>query len=91
MSRRSFCFSGRAASAASSSWTAGAGFEWAFSDIWSVRFEYDYYGFGTRSVTFIDNVSGTVGPLDIRQNIQVVKLGFNLHVFGQPGARPLGW
>lgn len=72
-------------------WTAGAGLEWAFSDIWSVRFEYDYFGFGTRSVTLIDNVSGTVGPLDIRQNIQVVKLGFNLHVFGQPGAWPLGW
>jgi outer membrane immunogenic protein len=72
-------------------WTAGAGLEWAFSDIWSVRLEYDYYGFGTRSVNFIDNVSGTVGPLDIRQNIQVVKLGFNLHVFGQPGAWPLGW
>ena len=44
-------------------WTAGAGVEWAFSDIWSVKLEYDYYGFGTRSVTFIDNVSGTVGPL----------------------------
>jgi outer membrane immunogenic protein len=72
-------------------WTAGAGLEWAFSDIWSVRFEYDYYGFGTRGVSVIDNVSGTVGPLDIRQNVQVVKLGFNLHVFGQPGAWPLGW
>lgn len=72
-------------------WTAGAGLEWAFSDIWSVRLEYDYYGFGTRSVTVIDNVSGTAGPLDIRQNIQVIKLGFNLHVFGGPAAWPRGW
>ena len=52
---------------------------------WSVKLEYDYYGFGTRSVTFIDNVSGTVGPLDIKQNIQIVKLGFNFHVLGRPG------
>ena len=62
-------------------WTAGAGLEWAFSDIWSLKLEYDYYGFGTRSVTFIDNVSATVGPLDIKQNIQVIKLGVNFHVY----------
>ena len=62
-------------------WTAGAGLEWAFSDIWSVRLEFDYYGFGTRGVTLIDNVSGTVGPLDIKQSIQVVKVGFNFHPF----------
>ena len=62
-------------------WTAGAGLESAVSDIWSVRLEFDYYGFGTRSMTFIDDVSGTVGPLDIEQSIQVVKVGFNFHPF----------
>jgi outer membrane immunogenic protein len=72
-------------------WTAGAGVEWAFSDIWSVRLEYDYYGFGTRSVTVIDNVSATVGPLDIRQNIQIVKVGFNFHPFAGWTGMPLGW
>jgi outer membrane immunogenic protein len=61
-------------------WTAGAGIEWAFWDNWSVKLEYDYYGFGTRSVTFIDNITGTVGPMEINQNIQVVKLGLNFHV-----------
>jgi hypothetical protein len=35
-------------------------------------------------VTFIDNVSGTVGPLDIKQNIQVIKLGLSFHVFAGP-------
>ena len=70
-------------------WTAGAGVEWAFSDIWSVRLEYDYYGFGTRSVNFIDNVSGTVGPLDIKQDIQVIKVGVNFHPY--PIGAPLGW
>ena len=38
-------------------WTAGAGVEWALWNNWSVKLEYDYYGFGTRSVTFIDNRS----------------------------------
>ena len=32
-------------------WTAGAGVEWALWDDWSVKLEYDYYGFGTRNVT----------------------------------------
>jgi opacity protein-like surface antigen len=27
-------------------WTAGAGVEWAFWNDWSVKLEYDYYGFG---------------------------------------------
>lgn len=70
-------------------WTAGAGVEWAVWNNWSVKLEYDYYGFGTRSVTFIDNVSGTIGPLDVKQNIQVIKLGVNLHVYAT-GA-PLNW
>jgi outer membrane immunogenic protein len=69
-------------------WTAGAGLEWALWRDWSIKLEYDYYGFGTRSVTFIDNITGTVGPLDIKQNIQVVKLGVNLHIF--PGS-PASW
>ncbi|MDR3421593.1 MAG: outer membrane beta-barrel protein [Xanthobacteraceae bacterium] len=72
-------------------WTAGAGVEWALWNDWSLRLEYDYYGFGTRSVTFIDNVTGTVGPLDIKQNIQVVKLGLNFHVFAGPPVAPFGW
>ena len=62
-------------------WTAGAGIEWAFWNDWSIKLEYDYYGFATRGVTFIDNVSGTVGPLDIKQNIQVIKLGVNFHLY----------
>jgi len=70
-------------------WTAGAGIEWAFCSDWSLKLEYDYYGFGTHSVSFIDNVSGTVGPLDIKQNIQVVKVGLNFHVYATGG--PLGW
>jgi outer membrane immunogenic protein len=73
-------------------WTAGAGIEWALWHDWSLKLEYDYYGFGTSTVTFIDNVSGNVGPLDIKQSIQVVKLGLNFHIFAESAAAaPLRW
>jgi outer membrane immunogenic protein len=66
-------------------WTAGAGVEWALWQDWSVRLEYDYYGFGQRSVTLIDNtISGATGPENIRQTIQVITLGVNFHVFAGP-------
>jgi len=66
-------------------WTAGAGVEWALWQDWSVRLEYDYYGFGQRSVTFIDStISGASGPENIKQSIQVVTIGLNFHAFAGP-------
>ena len=32
-------------------WTVGGGVEWAFSQNWSTKIEYDFYDFGTRDVT----------------------------------------
>jgi outer membrane immunogenic protein len=32
-------------------WLVGAGFEWAFADNWSARFEYDFLGLGNRTFT----------------------------------------
>jgi outer membrane immunogenic protein len=66
-------------------WTAGAGIEWAFTPLWSVKLEYDYYWFGQRSVSFDDSTilgSSTapfIAPVNITQNIQVVTLGVNFH------------
>src|SRR5215472_6940037 len=34
-----------------SGWLFGAGLEWAFTDNWSVKVEYDYLGLGNRSFT----------------------------------------
>ncbi len=60
-------------------WTAGAGVEWAFARNWSVSVEYDYYSFGTGTAILSDgNFSG---PLDAKQNIQVVKAGVNFHMW----------
>ena len=58
-------------------WTAGVGVEWAVSDDWSVKLEYDYYGFGTRNVTFIDQVTQFSGSGEHQANIQTIKLGLN--------------
>src|SRR5215469_2400778 len=58
-------------------WTAGAGVEWAFTPEWSAKLEYDYYGFGTKSLLFTDAISGGSAPANIHQTIQVVLLGIN--------------
>jgi outer membrane immunogenic protein len=67
-------------------WTAGAGIEWAFTPLWSVKLEYDYYWFGQRSVSLDDStILGAsplppfIAPVNITQNIQVVTLGVNFH------------
>jgi opacity protein-like surface antigen len=65
-------------------WTAGAGLEWAFREDLSVRLEYDYYGFGSNTATFIDSVSTTSGPVNIKQNIQLITLGVNFHAYAGP-------
>jgi outer membrane immunogenic protein len=69
-------------------WTVGGGLEWAFWNDWSLKLEYDYYGLGTRSVTFIDANTGISGPENIRQNIQLVTLGLNFHIWGGGGPAP---
>ncbi|MGB9115293.1 outer membrane protein [Bradyrhizobium sp.] len=63
-------------------WVVGGGVDWAFSRHWSMNVEYDYYQFGTRSILMADQVSALTGLVDVKQNIQVVKLGFNFHIWG---------
>src|SRR6516165_2272701 len=66
-------------------WTAGAGVEWAFTPEWSVKLEYDYYGFSTKSVSLFDSTIAMINaPVNINQNIQVVLLGINFHARSGP-------
>ena len=71
-------------------WTAGGGIEWALWNDWSLRLEYDYYGFGTKGMTFINSINANTGPENISQTIQAIKLGMNFHVVTGPGG-PLRW
>jgi opacity protein-like surface antigen len=63
-------------------WTAGGGVDWAFSQHWSAFVEYDYYGFGHKVITMSDATNVLLGTVDVKQNIQVVKVGLNFHIWG---------
>jgi outer membrane immunogenic protein len=63
-------------------WTVGAGVEWAFWDAWSVKLEYDYLDFGSRTVTFNDPLFGAA-TINVSEHISEVKLGVNYR-FGSP-------
>jgi outer membrane immunogenic protein len=56
--------------------------EWAFWDNWSVKLEYDYLDFGSRTVTFNDPLLGAAN-ISVSQRINEVKLGVNYR-FGTP-------
>jgi outer membrane immunogenic protein len=57
----------------------GGGIEWAFAPNWSLKVEYAYYDFGTRSLTLVDTFGGDHDPASIKQRIQTVTFGFNYH------------
>jgi outer membrane immunogenic protein len=65
-------------------WTVGGGVDWAFSHHWSVNLEYDYYQFGHGGVLMSDAINGFAGVVDVKQTVQVVKVGLNFHIWG-PG------
>ncbi len=60
-------------------WTAGVGLEYALNQNWSVRAEYDYLGFGSKSLSFTTPVVGTVAT-NASLNVQEVKAGLNFKV-----------
>jgi outer membrane immunogenic protein len=72
-----------AASETRGGWTVGGGLEWAFADNWSAKFEYQYYDFGSRDVTFFNPnpapFSAAFGNRvdSVDQHIQTVKFGLN--------------
>jgi outer membrane immunogenic protein len=70
-------------------WVAGAGLEWAFAPNWSFLVEYDHYGFDSKRVGFVSpafpsffNPAGSTAFLDIRQDVNIVKVGVNYR-FGE--------
>jgi outer membrane immunogenic protein len=59
-----------------SGWTVGGGFEYAITDNLSMFFEYNYYDFGTQTISFA-SATGSSQLSDIRERDNVVKAGVN--------------
>jgi outer membrane immunogenic protein len=71
-------------------WTAGVGFEYMFLPSWSAFVEYDYMGFGTKTIPFTAPGGGFSENWDIRQNVQAVLVGLNFRFnFGKAPAAVL--
>jgi outer membrane immunogenic protein len=62
-------------------WTAGAGLEYAIDNNWSAKIEYDYLGFGSKTLDFTTPLLGTVTPT-ANLNVQEVKAGINFRFGG---------
>jgi outer membrane immunogenic protein len=63
-------------------YVVGGGLDWAFTRHWSMNVEYDYYQFGHGNILMTDGISGLTGVVDVKQSVQVVKVGFNFHIWG---------
>jgi len=57
-------------------WTVGIGVEWAFTDQWSLKGEYDFMDFGRRALALSDPILGSQ-LVSVRQQIDEFKLGVN--------------
>lgn len=80
-------------------WTVGAGIEHAVAPAWSVKLEYDYADFGAMQVDtpasgylaptrpFPTAVTLPAGAASVSQTMQTVKLGVNLKLGADAGAR----
>jgi outer membrane immunogenic protein len=62
-----------------SGWLAGGGFEWAFSNNWTMRAEYDYFGLSGRSLTVPASFPNLAGDTFTTGNnsIQMATVGIN--------------
>ncbi len=67
-------------------WTIGGGLEYGLAPNWSVKVEYDFMDLGSERISFFTGAAAglpPVLPLDVKQNIHLVKLGVNYR-FGGP-------
>jgi outer membrane immunogenic protein len=69
-------------------WLVGAGFEYAFTNNWTVKAEYDYLGLGNRSFVIPASapfLAGDTLTSNNNRNVQMVKVGVN-YLFNFPTA-----
>ena len=70
-------------------WLVGGGFEYAFTNNWTLKFEYDYLGLGNRTFAIPATAPFLAGDTFVsnNRNVQMVKLGVNyLFNWGAPVA-----
>jgi outer membrane immunogenic protein len=66
-----------------SGWLGGVGIEYAFDPCWTVKAEYNYLDFGTKTVTR-HNANGSLATsIDVSEKLNVAKVGIN-YKFGGP-------
>jgi outer membrane immunogenic protein len=65
------------ASETRSGWTIGIGGEYAFTNNLSAFIEYDWYDFGTKANTLVNQFGGFYDTVDIKEHKSVLKVGFN--------------
>jgi opacity protein-like surface antigen len=58
-------------------WMAGIGVEYAFTDVWSAKLEYNYMDLGSDSLLLLDNTGTVAMAANFRERINVVKIGVN--------------
>ncbi len=71
-------------------WLIGGGIEYLFATNWSLKIEYNYMDFGSRSVSFEDTGTGFFTE-EIHQRVHIAKIGFNYHFGGGAMAGRSGW
>jgi outer membrane immunogenic protein len=65
-------------------WMVGLGVEYAFTDNWTAKLEYNYMDLGTYALNFNDAVSSIFLNSNIRERVNVVKLGVNYRIGVSP-------
>jgi outer membrane immunogenic protein len=63
-------------------WMSGTGIEFALTDNWSAKAEYNYMNMGTERLRFSSTPAGATFDADIKQRIHVVKFGLNYRFGG---------
>ena len=57
----------------------GAGVEYAFTDSWTAKIEYNYMDLGADSLRFNEQLGTVLMDSNIRERMNVVKIGINYH------------
>jgi opacity protein-like surface antigen len=62
----------------------GAGVEYAFTDSWTAKIEYNYMNLGADSPRLQDQYSSTFLDTNIREKMNVIKIGVNYRLGPTP-------